>query len=160
MQQSVVSPVTSRTAKDCRFTPTSHMTRFQTDMAQFVPLNYIQPSLNFIRYKLLTLRKLTVLRAGQVSPKVAFLRVLILNAQASSFEVCMKRVSVPSWIRSRPLDTHSVLPFRLLFSGKSRIILNCRLAPDKLWKIWQPWDSSLFPNAVWNFSPFIYQIVR
>ena len=80
MQQSVVSPVTSRTAKDSRFTSTSHMTQFQTDMAQFVPLNYIQPSLNFIRYKLLTLSKLMVLRAAQASPKVAFLKVLIINA--------------------------------------------------------------------------------
>ena len=80
MQQSVVSPVTSRTTKDSRFTPTSHMTRFQTDMAQFVPLNYIQPSLNFIRYKLLTLSKLMVLRVAQASPKVAFHRVLIIYA--------------------------------------------------------------------------------
>ena len=159
LYNNLVSSVTSRTAKDSRYTPTSHMTRFQTDMAQFVLLNYIQPSLNFIRYKLLTLSKLMVLRAAQASPKVAFLRVLIINAEASVFEVCMKRIPVPSWIWSRPLDTHSILPFRLLVSGKSWIIFNCCLAPDKLWKIWQPWDSSLFPNAVWNFSPFIYYIV-
>ena len=65
------------------------MIRFQTGMAQFVLLNYIPPSLNFITYKLLTLSELMVLRA-------AFLRVLIINAYASGFEVCMKRVSVPS----------------------------------------------------------------
>ena len=56
------------------------MTRLQTDMVQFVLLNYIPPSLNFIRYKLLTLSKLMVLRAAQALPKVAFLRVLMINA--------------------------------------------------------------------------------
>ena len=80
MQQSKMSPVTSTTTKDSRLTLTSHMTRFQTDMVQFVLLNYIPPSLNFIRYKLLTLSKLMVLRTAQASPKVAFLRVLIINA--------------------------------------------------------------------------------
>ena len=80
MQQSVMAPVTSTTTRDSRFTPTSHVTRFETDMAQFVVLNYIPPSLSFVRYKLLTLSKLVVLRAAQASPKVAFLRVLIINA--------------------------------------------------------------------------------
>ena len=56
------------------------MTRLQTDMVQFVLLNYIPPSLNFIRYKLLTLSKLMVLRVAQASPKVAFHRVLIIYA--------------------------------------------------------------------------------
>ena len=80
MQQPEVSPVTSTTTKDSGLTPTSHMTRLQTDMVQFVLLNYIPPSLNFIRYKLLTLSKLMVLRVAQASPKVAFHRVLIIYA--------------------------------------------------------------------------------
>ena len=83
MQQSEMSPVTSTTTKDSRITPTSHMTRFQTDMVQFVLLNYIPPSSNFIRYKLLTISKLMLLRllsAAQASPKVAFLRDLIIYA--------------------------------------------------------------------------------
>ena len=80
MQQSEMSPVTSTTTKGSRLTPSSHMTRFQTDMVQFVLLNYIPPSLNFIRSKLLTVSKLMLLRAAQASPKVAFLRVLIIYA--------------------------------------------------------------------------------
>ena len=80
MQQPEKSPVTSTATKDSRLTPTSHITRFQTDMVQFVLLNYIPPNLNFISYKLLTLSKLMVLREAQASSKVAFLRVLIIYA--------------------------------------------------------------------------------